>query len=703
MDVRKKIINRFSVIYWIFLLLGIVSFLAIIYTAGFRRNYYEKIQIAISEDIIPSNRGNIYDANGRLLATSVSKFEIRWDTKTEYITDDIFNANVDIIAKKLSKILGTKTPKELKEEFIKARKEGNRDLLIAKDVPYNKLLEIKALPVFEKGRNRGGLKIAKSSDRKLLHEDLARRTIGIINSEERYFGLEEMENDVLSGTPGYAKTHRLGSGFKEIIKVTKEPIEGDDIISTIDINMQDIVDKALKERLIELDAKSGVAILMEVKTGEIRAVANLSKTPNGYKEIKNLAASALYEPGSVMKLASFMNAFEEDNSLNLNRKINTSGGIWQITKNFSIKDYNYKSSGSGGFGIISVEQVFEKSSNTGTSKLIYSIFSAKEENFLRRFSEYYFDKKLDLGLTNEATPTFSKPGDKSWSGVSLRQLSIGYEILLTPYHIITFYNAVANDGKMVKPIFVKRVEKNGIVIEQRKPIVLNSSICSKQTLAYCQTMLKGVINNGTGVSNVKSNLVSIAGKSGTAQIYRKGRYVSDTTEYNTTFIGYFPAETPKYTCYVWISMPKNNKSGGSAAGPVVKEIAEKIYTFDYDLHKKEFIVNNMPRIKTHPFVTAGYTGMLIKSFNETNLPFKNTNHKWSNPVYQNNEFVFNPIRVEKGKMPNVKGMNIRDAIFLLENLGLRVTISGEGRVKSQSIDPNSKITRNQNIKLILES
>lgn len=703
MDVRKKIIDRFSVVYWIFLLLGIVSFLAIIYTAGFKRNYYKKIQIAINEDIIPSNRGNIYDANGRLLATSVSKFELRWDTRTEYITDDIFNQNVDSIAEKLSKILGTKTPKEFKDEFIIARKERNRDLLIAKDIPYNKLLEIKALPLFEKGRNRGGLKISKSSDRKLLHDNLARRTIGIINSEQRYFGLEEMENDVLSGTPGYAKTHRLGSGFKEIIKVTKEPIEGDDIVSTIDINMQDIVDKTLKERLKELDAKSGVAILMEVKTGEIRAVANLSRTPNGYREIKNLAASALYEPGSVMKLASFMNAFEEDNSLNLNRKINTRGGIWQITKNFAIKDYNYKPSGGGGFGIISVKKVFEKSSNTGTSKLIYSIFSTKEEDYLRRFSEYYFDKKLDLGLSNEATPTFSKPGDKSWSGVSLRQLSIGYEILLSPYHIITFYNAVANNGKMLKPIFVKRVEKNGIIIEKRKPIVLNSSICSKQTLRYCQTMLKGVITEGTGVHYVKSDLVNIAGKSGTAQIYRKGRYVSDTTEYNTTFVGYFPAETPKYTCYVWISMPKRHKSGGSAAGPVVKEIAEKIYTFDYDLHKKEFVVNNMPKINTHPFVAGGYSGMLIKSFYEINLPFKNTNHKWAKPIYHNNKFVFIPIKVEKNKVPNVKGMNIRDAIFLLENLGLRVTISGEGRVKSQSIAPNTKIIHNQKIKLILRS
>ncbi len=703
MDVRKQIINRFSVVYWIFLFLGVLSFLSIIYTAGFKRNYYKKIQTAINESVIPSTRGNIYDINGRLLSTSVSKFDIRWDTRTEYLTDEKFNKGLDSLCIGLSKILGQKTPAEYKKEFLKARKKGNRNLKIAQNISYYQLLQIKRLPIFRKGRNRGGIKITKSFDRRLLNGDLARRTIGFINSQERFFGIEEIENSVLSGTPGYAKTHKLGNGFNEIIKITKNAVDGNDVVSTLDINMQDIVDKALRKRLIELKAQSGVAILMEVKTGEIRAVANLSKTKNGYKEIKNMAATSLYEPGSVMKLASFMNAFEEDNSLNLNRKFNTNGGIWQITKNFAIKDYNYKPGKGGGFGIIPVKKIFEYSSNTGTSKLIYSIFKNKDEDFLRRFSQYYFDKKLDLGLSNEVTPKFSKPGTKSWSGVSVRQMSIGYEILLTPYHIITFYNAVANNGKMVKPIFVKRIEKNGQVIKTMKPVVLSSSICSKKTLRYCQQMLKGVVEEGTGKKHVKSNLVNIAGKSGTAQIYRRGSYVSDTTEYNTTFIGYFPAENPKYTCFVWISMPKKHKSGGSAAGPVVKEIAEKIYTFDYDLHKKEFVVNNMPRKKSLPFAAKGYTGMLMKTFSDIGLPYVKSHKKWSKPVINNNQYIFKPIRIEKNIMPNVKGMNIRDAIFLLENLGLRVSVSGSGNVRNQSIAPNTRIRKNQKILLTLES
>jgi len=703
MDVRKKIINKFSLIYWLFTIIGIISFLSVVYYAGFKRDYYNKIQIAIKDDYIPARRGNIFDINGRMLATSVSKYEIRWDSQVKYLTDERFLKDLDSLCFGLSKILNDKTPEQYKIDFLKARKDKNRNYFIAKDIDYLTLERIKKLPIFEKGRNRGGLKTAQNSDRKLLHNDLARRTIGFKNSQDKFFGIEEMEGGTLGGTPGYAKMNKLGNGFFDIVKIISVPKDGDDVISTLDINMQDIIDKALRKRLIELDAESGVAILMEVKTGEIRAVANLSKTKYGYKEIENMAANSLYEPGSVLKLASFMAAFEEDNTLDLNRKFNTTGGKWQITNKFSIKDYNYKKNIGGGFGVLNVKQIFEKSSNTGTAKLIHSIFKNNSQNFLRNYSLYYFDKKLNLNLKNESKPKFSKPGAKAWSGVSIRQLSIGYEILISPYHIITFYNAVANNGKMVKPIFVKRIEKNGKVLETKKSIVLNSSICSNQTLNYCQQILKGVIDNGTGKNYVKSDLVEIAGKSGTAQIYIDKNYVSDTILYNITFVGYFPAKTPKYTCFVWISEPQNHKSGGSGAGPVVKEIAEKIHTFDYDLHQKEFVVNNMQNTKTLPYAAAGFTGMLIKTFADIGFNYKNSKSKWAKPISVNNQYQFEPITVKKGFVPDVTNMNVRDAIFLLENIGLRVLISGSGKVIKQSIAPNTKIKKGQKIQLTLKS
>ncbi|MEA3450803.1 MAG: penicillin-binding protein [Bacteroidota bacterium] len=703
MNVRKQIIDRFSLIYWIFIVAGIASFLSIVYIAGFKSNYYDKIQIAIDEDDIPAERGSIYDINGRMLATSVSIYEIRWDTQTEYLTDKRFQEGLDGLCLGLSEILGEKTPEQYKKEFIKARKKENRDYFITRGIEYLTLEKIKKLPIFKKGRNRGGIKVYKTHNRKLLHNNLARRTIGFKNSQDKYFGIEEMAGGILGGSQGIAKMNKLGNGLYDIIKIIKAPKNGDNIIATIDINMQDIIDKALRKRLIELDAEFGVAILMEVKTGEIRAVANLSKTKNGYREIENLAATSLYEPGSVMKLASFMSAFEEDNSLNLNRKFNTTGGKWQITNLFSIKDYNYKPNVGGGFGIINVQQIFEKSSNTGTAKLIHSIFKDNPESFIRNYSLYYFDKKLDFNLKNKPQVSFSKLGKEGWSGISIRQMSIGYEIMLTPYHIITFYNAVANNGKMMKPMFVKQIKQNDEIIETKKSIVLNSSICSKRTLNYCQQMLKGAVNNGTGKKHVKSDLVSIAGKTGTAQILINDKYVSDTTQYNVTFVGYFPAETPKYTCFVWISEPQRHKSGGSGAGPVVKEIAEKIHTFDYDLHQKEFVVNNMQNTKTLPYAAAGFTGMLIKSFVDIGFNYKNSNSKWAKPISKNNQYQFKPISVKKGFVPDVRNMNVRDAIFLLENIGMSVSITGSGKVIKQSIAPNTKIKKGQKIKLTLKS
>jgi cell division protein FtsI (penicillin-binding protein 3) len=701
MNETKKILNRFTLIYYVFIFLGIISLIDILFIRFIRRPYYKKIQISLVTDAIPAKRGNIYDINDQLLATTITRYNLYWDSRTEYLTDERINKNIDSLAIGLANILKNKSAAQWKVDLLKARLKRNRNYKIATNVNYWQYIKIKKLPLFRKGRNRGGLKSEKIQDRQLLHGDLARRTIGFISSQKKFFGIEKIQNAVLSGVEGDGYFKKLGSNRKELLKIYKQPIDGDDIITTLDINMQDIVDKALRKQLKNLDAQSGVAILMDVKTGEIRAVANLSKVDNSYKEIKNLAATDLYEPGSVLKLASFMNAFEEDNTLNLNRKFNTANGIWQITKNFSIKDYNYIPGVRGGFGIIPVKRIFELSSNTGTAKMIHSIFGDKSDNFINRYSSYYFDKKLDLGFTNEALPRFSKPGTKAWSGVSIRQLALGYEILLSPYHIITLYNAVANNGKMMKPMFVKEIIKNGKVIEKFKPVVLNASICSKKTLGFLHTMLEGVVENGTGKRHVKSNLVKIAGKSGTAQILQKGRYKSDSTEYNTTFVAYFPADNPKYTCLVWISKPKKHKSGGAAAGPVVKEIAEKIYTFDYDLHKQNFIVNNMPRSKKIPFVAAGYAKPIVYNCNFLNIPFKNFHKNWIKPFVYNDTLMLKPLKIKKNTMPNLIGMDISDALYVLENMGLNVKFSGQGHVINQSIKPKSKISKNQNITLTL--
>jgi len=666
----------------------------------FQRHKYQDLQTSVYTNNIPAERGNIYDCNGRLLATNIYKYDLRFDPLTQWLNEERFNLYIDSVCNGLAPILG-KTPKYYKDLFIKARKDTIRGILFAKDVTYWQLLEIKKLPLFNKRRFMSGLITERKNERKRLGDDLGRRTIGIVNKDGKYLGIEYMFNGLLGGSQGFAKFHKLGNGWDEVTEIIQEPDDGADIYCTIDVNLQDLVEKSLKKRLKELNAKSGVAILMEVKTGKIRAISNLSKVNNDYYEIKNIAATELYEPGSVMKLASFIADFEEDPTLNLNKSVNTTGGIWHVSRDFSIKDYNYKPRHGGGFGTINLLKVFEISSNTGTSKIAYSIFKNKPDKFIEKYSDFYFDKKLNLGFKDEVTPYFSKPGSKMWSGVSIPQMSIGYEVSITPYHVITLYNAIANGGEMLKPIFLEKVQKDGKIISEQKPIVLNSSICSNQTLKYCQIMLKGVVNNGTGKNHVKSNLVEIAGKSGTAQINQSGGYISDTTKYNATFVGYFPADNPKYTCLVLISRPSKDKSGGKAAGPVFKEIVEKIYAFDYDLHNEEFIVNKMKKQYKIPFVTKGVDFTTYALLNKLELPYKAKGDKILYPKVENDTLTFSTMKINKDKMPNVINMNIRDALFVLEKMGLNVKISGYGIVKKQSLRANSPIKKGQTVTLYL--
>lgn len=700
MDVRKELISRFSIIYWVFIALSILSLFILISIRFFQRNKYKNLQTSVYIGKISAQRGNIYDCKGKLLATNIYKYDLRFDPLTQWLTDERFNKYIDSVCNGLSPILGN-SPQYYKNLFTKARQKSIRGILFAKNVSYWQLLQIKKLPLFNKGRYKSGLIAEKKHERKLLNNNLARRTIGIVNNENQFFGIEYMANGFLSGSEGYAKFHKLGKGWSEIINIIQQPDNGANVYTTIDLRLQDLVEKSLKKRLKELNAESGVAILMEVKTGKIRAVANLSKVKDNYFETKNIAATELYEPGSVMKLASFIADFEENPKLTLDTKVNTTGGIWHISRDFSIKDYNYIPGKKGGFGIIPLQRVFELSSNTGTAKTAYEIFKDKAEDFVNLYSSFYFDKKLNLGFTNEVSPYFSKPGSKMWSGVSIAQMAIGYEINVTPYHVITLYNAIANDGKMVKPIFIEKVEKNGKIIKKQKPIILNSSICSNKTLKYCQTMLKGVVNNGTGKHYVKSDLVEIAGKTGTAQINQSGGYTSDTTKYNATFVGYFPADNPKYTCLVLISKPKKDKSGGKAAGVVVKDIVEKIYTFDYDLHKEEFVVNKMPKKYKTPFISTGFSHTTYPLIHKIGFPYKASAKKLVKASVQNDTISFIPIKIKNNKMPNVVNMNIRDAMYILGNMGLKANIKGYGIVKKQSISPNSTIKKGQTVTLYL--
>ncbi len=703
MDTKTTILKKLGIIYWLMVLASIISFFTIIYYMFIVKEKILEKSHTLDTEEFENIRGNVLDINGYVLSTTTTFYEIRIDPKTDYLTDKVFNENIDSLCYFLAKFNSEKTESEYKEFITNARETKNRNLLLFKSVDFLQLQQLKKFPIFKKGKIKGGLIYISKIKRVPLNKDLARRTIGIENSTKEYFGIERKMNIYLSGTNGIYLIQKLSTKYKKQLKTLKESEPGVDVVTTLDINMVDIVYEALRKRLEYLQAQSGVAILMEVSTGEIRAVVNLTRNDKDstYSEKENLAVTSIYEPGSVMKLASFMLAFEKNSTLSLDKIINTGNGLWQVTPRDVIKDYNYSADGTGGFGKISVQNVFEVSSNVGTAKIINEVFGNDYNDFTRRLASLGFDKPMNLGLESEPNPIFHTPSDKDWSGISMLQISVGYEISITPMHLITFYNAIANNGKMLKPIYVRSIQNNGQIIKEFKPEILNPSICSEQTLLKLKTLLKSVITTGTG-ENVNSDLIQIAGKSGTSQVYQKSGYNQGTVYYNTTFIGYFPADNPKYTCLVWIHKPSEHYfSGSGAAGPVLKEIAEKIYTFDYDLHNQKFIINDLPKKEQLPSVTKSFSGFAITALNSLGYTFENANSQWVSVKNNGTDFILQPMHIERKVMPDVRGMNARDAVFLLENFQLKISISGSGKVIKQSVAPGTNISKNQNVILQL--
>lgn len=694
MDVKKEILKRFSIIYFIFIAAIVVIVMYLLYLNTVKRSYYSSLQKAIDYHNTDKIRGDIFDVNGRLLASSLTYYTISMDPLTEYLSkDDTFYKYIDTLCASLAQHFPEKTKQEYKNLIVNTRNKGRRDVTLLEDINYLEYITVKNFPLFNKGRNKGGIKTASREHIEQLHGNLGRRIIGLKNKDDEFLGIEKIASTYIEGSEGLEIAQNLGSDNYATLKVLIPPTKGIDAVSTIDINIQDIVDKALRKQLEDLEAEFGVAIIMEVETGEIRAVANLIRQSDStYAETDNYALNAVYDPGSVMKIASLLVAFEKNNNLDTSQIINTEDGYWQVTQGFHIEDYM-------NMGNISIRQVIEKSSNIGTAKIVQMAFQDNPEEFVDRLSKLKLTTKLDLGLDEEAMPIVSSPGKSSWSGISYLQMAYGYEISVSPMQLITLYNAIANDGKMVKPKFLKYTQDLGKIVQEFPVEYYETNIATPQTIKYCQEMLYGAVQFGTGKDDVKSNIVSIAGKSGTAQILVGDNY--SRTLINATFIGYFPADEPKYTCLVWINKPKSHRSGAGGAGPVLKEIAEKIYTFDYDLHTKQFVVNNMDNSNTKPYVAKGFNGFTKKILDYVNISYTDANTTWIEPVEQDNGFTLQSMYVKRNEMPDVKGMNARDAVFLLENYKLNIKLNGVGKVIKQSINPGTSVSEDQVVELTL--
>ncbi|WP_420387986.1 penicillin-binding protein [Roseivirga sp.] len=655
-------------------------------------------QNSLDYKTIKATRGNIYAAGGDLLASSLPFYKLAFDPSL--VDDETFTSNIDSLSLLLSKFFRDHSSDYYKKKISEARQMKSQYMVLnRKLVNYQEKQEIQAWPIFRLGQMQGGVIFEKEDDRHRPFKLLARRTIGYINEDGVGVGIEGSFDDYLAGQDGEGLYQRVAGGnWKPVNAATDvRPVDGYDIHTTIDINLQDVAQNALLRALTTYDAVYGSVVLMEVKTGEIKAISNLTRTESGYyAESYNHAVGTNNDPGSTFKLASML-ALLEAGKVDLMDSVDTGDGTIEFFDG-KLKLVDEKK---GGYGKLTVQEVFEKSSNVGVSKLVTEHFGDNPQEYVDIIKSTGYGKMLGFQLLGEGEPLIKEPSDPSWSGSSLPWMSVGYETSLTPLQTLAFYNAVANDGKMIQPILIKSINRANQPVETFEAKVLNKKIASDETLEKLRIMLEGVVERGTA-KNIKNDYYKIAGKTGTAQRLVNGRYYSQ--QFYASFAGYFPADDPMYSCIVVIDYPRGwNRFGGDVSAPVFKEIADMIYAQNLEIHESFTPQYTAANNGTFPVIRAGRLEELNELCNElgiSNYPSEEAS-EWVRSSVNNNAIIWQKNHDDTGLVPNVQGMTLRDAVYILENSGLKVSISGNGRVKRQSVGPGTRITKGGTIKLDL--
>ena len=697
MNVKRSILLRVRVAF----LLALLFSLAIAIRIGRIQFIEGEKWTAMAEDIglqyrkVKATRGSIYSDNGSLLATSLPFYRVAFDPSVS--TEDTFSKGLDSLSILLSGYFKDRSAKQYSKKILRARQANKRYLVLnSKRVNYQDKKIMQTWPIFREGRMRGGAIFEKVDLRFKPFSHLGTRTIGFVNENNQGAGLEYSFDHVLAGTDGKALFQKMaGGGWKPVYDQSEaKAVEGMDIETTIDINLQDVAETALLRALEQHDANYGCVVVMEVATGYIKAISNLSKNKKDkYWELYNYAVGeqGLTEPGSTFKLASLI-ALLEDSDVQLTDSIDTGKG------SYLFYDKRMRDHKKGGYGMLSVAETFSKSSNIGVSRLINDHFGLKPDRFIDYLDQMGLTEPLRFQMKGTGAPYIKNPNDQSWSGVTLPWMSIGYELKLTPLHTLTLYNAIANQGTMVKPMIVKRISKAGVTREEYHPEVIRQAVCSPSTLTKVKQLLEMVIQEGTA-SNIKDTDYRIAGKTGTAQRVKPGGGYEKA--YYTSFAGYFPADAPKYSCIVVIDNPKGyNQYGSDVAAPVFKEIADNIYSRDSDMHQL-FDPLYIAEVGVFPVIRSGNLQDLQLICNTLGVSnHAGTTQDWVLAKRNYNSVKWMENEIQPDIVPNVLGMTLRDALPLLENQGLKVAYKGKGRITRQSLKQGAKITSGS--KIILE-
>jgi cell division protein FtsI (penicillin-binding protein 3) len=700
-EVKKDILWRVYLCFIGMGLFGVAILVKVFILQNVQGNYWRSMADSLHTQYVSldADRGTIYSEEGRMLSTSIPYFDVRVDFAADGLTDkdgEVFKKNVDSLSMCLSHLFNDRSTAEYTQELKQAFKNKERYFLLKRDVSFDQYQQLRNFPMFRLGKNKGGL-ITETKDKRINpFKLLANRTIGLWRENAQNIGLERTYDEYLRGVTGKRLMRRIAGGtYVPVDGYDIEPENGHDIITTIDVNMQDIVETALNNMMVSNEAEHGTCILMEVKTGKIKAIANLGKQPDGsYLEDFNYAMLT-GEPGSTFKLATIISVFD-DHYATMDDMVDLEEGKWQLGKRTI-----FDSEPHPGQTNVTIKHAFELSSNVGMAKLATKFYSKHPNDFVAHLKKLKLDQTTGIDLVGERKPLIKSTASKTWSATSLPWMAFGYEVMISPLQTCMLYNAVANNGKMMKPYLVNSINEYGKPVKEFGPQVVMDSICSSSTLRQVKQMLAGVVMNGTARA-LWSPYYSFAGKTGTALVADDSRGYADKI-YQSSFAGYFPANDPQYTCVVVIkNKPGAAKFYGAAvAGPVFREVADKLYAIATE--KQQPIRANVGLDTLLTFKT-GQTRDWKEILQTLELPMadnKANGNTWVNARVEDKKIALQPVQQLKGSVPTVTGMGLKDALYLLENAGLRVVIKGAGKVVSQSIPAGTPLIRNQTITIEL--
>jgi cell division protein FtsI (penicillin-binding protein 3) len=726
---NNKVMPRYMAIALMLTFLGFAIIGKAFYIMTAKKQYWTEVAGRLKRDsvVVKPNRGNILSSNGQLMASSIPEYKIFMDFQASGFEDDsLWLDKVDSVCEGLHRIFPTRSAAEFKthleegrHKMVYDRKSGQMKMgsrwwnIWPKRIDYNTYMEVKQLPFFNMSKNKSGFTEEVFNSRNRPFGSLAMRTIGGLfgAKDSAYYGLELSYDSILRGTPGITGRRKVLSKYMNIPVML--PVDGADIVTTIDVNMQDIAERALIDELKLVNGEMGVAILMEVKTGDVKAIVNMERLGDKpenyhYTEAVNRAISYRCEPGSVFKVASFLVALD-DEVADTSYVIHTGSGV-QDMHGRPMKDHNWRR---GGYGDINMARTLEVSSNIGVSHVIDKFYGKDPERYVKGLYRVGINEDLKLPLVGYLPPRIRMPHKNkrgqydNWSKTALPWMSIGYETQIAPINTLAFYNAIANDGKMMRPRFVKRFVKNGETIVEFEPEVIKERIAKKKAVMTMQTILEHVVSQGLG-RKAGSPRFKVAGKTGTAQIAdQHGSYHSGITRYWLSFAGYFPADDPLYSCIVCIKKTGLPASGGGMSGVVFHHIAEGVMARHLkmsvaDAHDENSVV--IPDVKNGNIAAASLvlSDLGIRTNSHWSGSYAQGNPIWGRAERRRGDVKLLKTRLSDTTVPDVVGMGAKDAVFLLETYGLRVKLHGRGKVVRQSLPAGSAVSKNGVCVLTLE-